>query len=35
MVGDLNRAKINYSRYASASSEVFFNIPVAKRAKIR
>ncbi|XP_024041512.1 uncharacterized protein LOC112098939 [Citrus clementina] len=35
LVGDSNRARKNYERYAMTNKEVFFNLPAAKRAKVR
>ena len=35
MAGDSNRARKNYERYALTSKEVFFNLPTAKKAKVR
>lgn len=35
LVGDSNRARKNYGRYAMTSKEVLFNLPAAKRAKVR
>ena len=35
LVGDSNRSKKNYAKYAMTSKEVFFNTPVAKRARVR
>ena len=35
LAGDSNRARKNYARYALTSKEVLFNLPTAKRAKVR
>ena len=35
LAGDSNRARKNYGRYALTSEDVFFNLPTAKRAKVR
>ena len=35
LVGDSNRARENYERYALTSQEVLFNLPTAKREKVR
>ena len=35
LVGDSNRARKNYERYDMTSKEVVFNLPTAKRAKMR
>ena len=35
LAGDSNRARKNYRRYAMTSKEVLFNLPAAKRAKVR
>ena len=35
LAGDSNRARKNYGRYALTSKEVLFNLPTAKRAKVR
>ncbi|XP_024035493.1 uncharacterized protein LOC127899252 [Citrus sinensis] len=35
LAGDSNRARKNYGRYALTSKEVLFNLPAAKRAKVR
>ncbi|XP_024037618.1 uncharacterized protein LOC112097221 [Citrus clementina] len=35
LAGDSNRARKNYRRYAMTSKEVLFNLPVAKRTKVR
>ena len=35
LAGDSNKARKNYGRYALVSKYVFFNLPTAKRAKIR
>ncbi|XP_024035511.1 uncharacterized protein LOC112096315 [Citrus clementina] len=34
LVGDSNRSRKNYARYAMTSKEVFFSTPAAKRARI-
>ena len=35
LAGDLNRVRKNYGRYAMTSKDVLFNLPAAKRAKMR
>ncbi|XP_052289963.1 uncharacterized protein LOC127899864 [Citrus sinensis] len=35
LAGDSNRARKNYGRYALTNKEVLFNLPAAKRAKVR
>ena len=35
LAGDSNRAQKNYGRYAVTSKEVLFNLPAAKRSKMR
>ena len=35
LAGDSNRARKHYGRYALTSKEVLFNLPTAKRAKVR
>lgn len=35
LVGDSNKSKKNYSRFAIASNDVLFNVPATKRAKTR
>ncbi|XP_024047956.1 uncharacterized protein LOC112101524 [Citrus clementina] len=35
LAGDSNRARKNYRRYALTSKEVLFNLPAAKRARVR
>ncbi|XP_024043098.1 uncharacterized protein LOC112099837 [Citrus clementina] len=35
LAGDSNRARKNYGRYAMTSKEVLFNLPAAKKAKVR
>ena len=35
LAGDSNRAQKNYGRYAMTSKKVLFNLPTAKRAKVR
>ena len=35
LAGDSNRARKNYGRYALTNKEVLFNLPTAKRAKVR
>ena len=35
LAGDSNRAQKNYGGYALTSKEVFFNLPIAKRVKVR
>ena len=35
LAGDSNKARKNYGRYAMTSKEVLFNLPTAKRAKVR
>lgn len=35
LVGDSNRSKKNYARYAMTSKEIFFNTPAVKRARTR
>ena len=35
LAGDSNRARKNYGRYTLTNKEVFFNLPIAKKAKVR
>lgn len=35
LAGDSNRARKNYGKYAMTSKEVLFNLPAAKKAKLR
>ena len=35
LAGDSNMARKNYGRYAMTSKEVLFNLPTAKRVKVR
>ena len=35
LAGDLNRPRKNYGRYAVTRKKVLFNLPAAKRAKVR
>lgn len=35
LAGDFNRARKNYERYALTSKEIFFNLPVVKKVRVK